>query len=1098
MSEVYLVYGLSFLFLGLAIYLQPRSGTYPLEQPLWLLALFGVLHAGREFAEWWLYTHHGEGTAFTHWLSAALLFASYVALVEFGRRLCHLLPLRPPVARRDGWRDVLFYAVLCAGLLFVTLAAADPLRGFTAGARYFFGFSGAILASIGLLRLYRRDRARAFNATLFAPLRLATAGFLLYGLFAGLVVGADPAFPAWLPTREGFAGRFGFPVEVLRALCAVLVTAGISLVLYRLNLESLGRERAALEMVRQLNASLEQRVAERTAELEQTRVSLEGEVAERRATETALRASEARLRSLSEMSSDWFWEQDAELCFTTLSSGIAKGHLKPSSLIGKQRWDMPLDIAPDILAAHRALIEAHRPFRDFEYCVLGEEGPTDWRWFVISGDPLFDEDGRFLGYRGVGEDITARKRAEQALQESEATLNAAQAVAHVGSWVLNLRENRLLWSDESYRIFGIARGTPLTYELFLGCVHPDDRASVDRAWRAAQAGAPYDIEHRIVADGAVRWVREKADLRFDAQGQLLSGVGTVQDITQSKGAEAQLHLLASVFRHSGEALLITDADNIIIEVNPSFTRLTGYTADEARGKNPRLLASGNTSPEQYAAMWRSIREQGFWLGEIWDRRKDGSVYPKLLNISVVRDAAGAITHHIAAFADISAQKAAEEKIRHLAHHDALTGLPNRFTLEGRLEQALATARRDGERLAVMFIDLDRFKVINDTLGHHIGDGLLIEVASRLRQSVRESDVVARLGGDEFIIVLTGGGAELAAAHVAEKILASVSLPCHIDGHALHTTSSIGIAVFPADGDSVETLMKSADIAMYHAKAQGRDNYQFFTGEMTRAAAEQLLLENNLHVAIRERQFLLHYQPQIDMRDGRVIGVEALVRWQHPTEGMIPPLRFIPIAEDTGLIVPLGEWILDEACRCARAWREQGIAGVRMAINISAHQLRQPDFVARVARALGEHGLTGADIELELTESLAMRDPAATIEILKALRDMGVMLAIDDFGTGYSSLSYLKLLPIHRLKLDRSFVMDIETDPNDAAICAATIALAHNLGFKVVAEGIETERQHDYLRRLGCDYGQGYLFSRPLAETEATVFVGRGASRAGRY
>ncbi len=959
MGEVYLVYGSAFLFLGIAIFLQPRSGKYVIEGLLWLLALFGVLHAGREFFEWWHYTHN-SGTTLTHALSAALLFASYLALVEFGRRLCHLQSLRSPAPAWAAWRDVMFYFVLCAGLLLVTLVADEPLRGANAGIRYFFGFPGALLTGIGLLRFYRAIRAD-FALNLFAPLQLATAGFLLYGVLAGLVVNGDPAFSAWLPTREGFLVRFGFPVEVLRALCAVLISIGIIRVLYRLNLESRRRERVALGMVQQLNASLEQRVAERTADLEQAHTLLEHEVAERRVTEVALRASEA-------------------------------------------------------------------------------------------------------------------------------TLNAAQGVAHIGSWELILQDNRLLWSDETYRIFGIACGTPLTYELFLDCVHPDDREGVDRAWQAALTSALYDFEHRIIVDGAVRWVREKAELRLDTQGQLLSGVGIVQDITQSKEAEAQLHLLASVFRHSGEGLMITNKNNAIVEVNPAFTRLTGYSADEARGMNPRLLASGRTTPEQYQAMWRSIREQGFWLGEIWDRRKDGSVYPKLLSISLVRDAAGEILHHIGAFADISEQKEAEERIRHLALHDALTGLPNRFTLEGRLEQAIALARRENARLAVMFIDLDHFKMINDTLGHPVGDDLLVEVARRLRQSVRASDMVARLGGDEFVIVLTGDGVDLAAAHVAEKILMSIALPCRIDGHELHTTPSIGIAVFPNDGDSVEKLMKNADIAMYHAKSQGRANFQFFAGEMTRTAAERLLLENRLRKAIREHQFLLHYQPQIDMRNGRATGAEALVRWLHPDEGMIAPLKFIPVAEDTGLIVPLGEWILDEACRCVHGWRTQGIAGARMAINISAHQLRQKDFVARVAHALGENGLTGEDIELEITESLAMQDPDATIEILKALRKMGVQLAIDDFGTGYSSLSYLKLLPIHRLKLDRSFVMDIETDPNDAAICAATIALAHNLGLEVVAEGIETERQYDFLRELGCDYGQGYLLSRPQPEAEATAFV----------
>jgi diguanylate cyclase (GGDEF)-like protein len=450
-----------------------------------------------------------------------------------------------------------------------------------------------------------------------------------------------------------------------------------------------------------------------------------------------------------------------------------------------------------------------------------------------------------------------------------------------------------------------------------------------------------------------------------------------------------------------------------------------------------------------------------------------------------------VTHYIGGFTDISERKAAEDQIRHLAHHDTLTGLPNRFHLRARLEQALATARRSSGRVAVMFLDLDRFKIINDTLGHHIGDGLLVEVARRLGASVRASDVVARLGGDEFVVVLTEVEEIGAVRQVGEKILAALGARYDIEGNELHSTPSIGIALYPEDGEGVDALMKNADTAMYHAKTAGRNNVQFFTASMNAQASERMALENSLRQAVDHGDFELHYQPQVDLASGRIVGVEALVRWRHAEHGLIPPDKFIPVAEETGLIVPLGEWVLYEAARQVAVWRAEGIADVSVAINLSAHQLRDDALPGVVADVLSRHGIDPEDIEIEITESVAMSDPNATIEHLGSLRRMGIELAVDDFGTGYSSLAYLKLLPIHRLKLDRSFVMDIEHDPNDAAICTATIALAHSLGLSVVAEGVETVAQRDYLAGLGCDVAQGYLYSRPLPAAEIGELLKNG-------
>jgi diguanylate cyclase (GGDEF)-like protein/PAS domain S-box-containing protein len=564
----------------------------------------------------------------------------------------------------------------------------------------------------------------------------------------------------------------------------------------------------------------------------------------------------------------------------------------------------------------------------------------------------------------------------------------------------------------------------------------------------------------------------------------------VQDITARKQAEDALRLYANVFEHMGEAIVITDRDNRILAVNPAFTRQTGYAIDEVLGKEPSVLASGQTPAETYRAMWTALAQTGYWQGELLGRRRDDSLYPKWMSVTVMRGPDGQITNYIANFTDITARKLAEAQISQLAYHDTLTGLLNRISLQNQLEQALAMAQRDQHALAVAFLDLDSFKTINDTMGHAVGDKLLMEVGHRLRESVRHSDVIARLGGDEFVVVLTEVEDATAAARVAEKILDALARPYRIDNHTLHSTASIGLAFYPDDGADGDTLMKSADTAMYHAKSVGRNNVQFYTAEMNQAAVRRLMLDRDLRAAVDARQFVLHYQPQLDCRDGRVVGVEALVRWRHPREGLVLPEVFIPLAEETGLILPLGKWVLDEACCQLRAWHDAGIRGVTMAVNLSAHQLHSPLLLAHVAQALENCGLAGSDLELEITESVAMHDPEASISQLKALRDLGVKLAIDDFGTGYSSLSYLKLLPIHTLKLDQSFVRDLERDSNDVAICTATIALAHSLGLAVTAEGVETEEQRLFLASHYCDFMQGLLFSAPLPAESALAFIRR--------
>ncbi|UCV15647.1 putative bifunctional diguanylate cyclase/phosphodiesterase [Quatrionicoccus australiensis] len=576
--------------------------------------------------------------------------------------------------------------------------------------------------------------------------------------------------------------------------------------------------------------------------------------------------------------------------------------------------------------------------------------------------------------------------------------------------------------------------------------------------------------------------------------------GAAAPLSDEVGPALSGEVLQRVFLQSHEAVLVCDAANRIVAANPAFVRLTGYTLAEVAGQDPKFLASGRTDPLVYESMWQALQETGFWQGEIWDRRKDGSVFPKWVSISALRDAAGAILNYVASFTDVSESREAADRLVHLAYHDPLTHLPNRLAFESQLELALRTCERDNSQIALMLIDLDRFKNINDTLGHHVGDGLLRQVALRLRESVRASDIVARLGGDEFTVVLPDIDSALTAASVAGKLQRALAGSYQVGEHTLYATPSIGISVFPSDGRDGETMLRNADTAMYHAKNAGRDNYQFYAARMNEAAGERLQMENALRHAVSSitptsSQFSLHFQPQMHIESGRIVGLEALARWNHPTLGQVPPTRFIAIAEETGLILPLGDWVFWESCRHVSALRKAGIADIRVAINISAQQLRHENLPFVVRGALACYDLQPSDIELEITESTAMQNPEVTLEILNQFSDMGIVLAIDDFGTGYSSLAYLKHLPIHRLKLDRSFVKDIETDINDKAICSATVALGHNLGLELVAEGVETLEQRDFLARLGCDVLQGFLYSKPMP-AELVVDYLRGMAEPG--
>jgi diguanylate cyclase (GGDEF)-like protein/PAS domain S-box-containing protein len=680
--------------------------------------------------------------------------------------------------------------------------------------------------------------------------------------------------------------------------------------------------------------------------------------------------------------------------------------------------------------------------------------------------------------RELRREVQERSRIEQALRQSEAKFATVFRTCPEAISISTLDDGVYLEVNEAYeRIFGYARAQVIGRSaLDLGVwVDALERKEMVRLLR--RHGRVEDFEMRIRRGGQEVRIGHLSGEVIELDGTAFVVVAA-RDVTRQKQQEDELRLAARVFESTAEGILITDPAQRIVAVNRAFTDMTGYGEGEVRGRRPTLLGDERHDEAFFAELWSSVHHTGRWQGELWSRSKSGEVRPYLMTVSTLHDEQGLVLNHVAVMRDISNIKQSQQQLEYLANYDALTGLGNRNLFLTQLKVGIERAARHRRGLALIFIDLDNFKVINDTLGHDVGDQLLSEVARRLKICVRQEDTVCRLGGDEFTVYVEDFADPQLLVSTAQRLVQAVSEPYQITGHDIFVTASIGISTYPNDGATISELVKNADVAMYKVKEQGRNGFQFFREDMNARAFERLVFVSGLRRALERNEFRLVYQPQVDLTDRRTRGAECLLRWNHPDLGEVSPGSFVPVAEETGLIVPIGAWVFRSVCEQLRRWG--GLRSpARISVNLSARQFRQPDLVDAIRSAVTEAGVSAAMLGVEVTESALIDDPEKASVTLSRLKDMGLAISIDDFGTGYSSLSYLKRFPIDCLKIDRTFVRDIATDPDDAAIVTAIITMAQSLKLDVVAEGVENQEQLDFLRARGCAAAQGFFFSRPL-------------------
>jgi diguanylate cyclase (GGDEF)-like protein/PAS domain S-box-containing protein len=821
------------------------------------------------------------------------------------------------------------------------------------------------------------------------------------------------------------------------------------------------------------------------------------DVTERKQTEDALKNSEYYWKFAIEGAGDGVWDWDIENNVKTFSKqwkailGYAEYDSLPTGLEWENRFH------PDDTVFVEQTMQAYlcglEPTYKLECRMKCKDG--SYRWVLSRGMVLkHSEDGAPLRMIGTISDITERKQAEERLRESEQRVRLSQLYGGIGTWEFNFHSDYQVWSETVTQQLGFPDLANPTWEDFLSAIYSDDRHTFLKEFkRQIVQNNTIDIEYRILdTQGKIRWMRSIGKVNVDSAGQPITMQGTVQEITKQKNTQHDLRIAAIAFE-SQEGMMVTDADNTILRVNKAFTTITGYSAEDAVGRKSSLMSSGSHDARFFDDMWNEIHTNSYWEGELWNKRKNGEAYPQKLTITAVNDSNNIVTNYVGTLIDITKSKQAEREIKALAYYDPLTQLPNRRLMIDRINHAMAANTRSENNGALLFLDLDYFKTLNDTLGHDMGDILLQQVAIRLTSCIRENDTISRFGGDEFVVLLEDLSvltieAATQAEDIANKFLNAINQPFQLNSHNYTTSTSIGITLFNGHNSRVDELLKQADIAMYQAKNDGRNTIRFFNPQMQKNITAHAKLESELKQAIEQQQFQLYYQIQVDSYLNP-IGCEALLRWIHPERGVIPPLDFILLAEQNGSIHAIGRWVIDAACSQLKLWQQDTLTcNLTLSVNVSAKQFHQPDFISQITTAVQRHNINPALLKLELTESLLLSDIEDTITKMKTLAEMNIQFSLDDFGTGYSSLQYLKKLPLYQLKIDKSFIDNIVVDSDDQSIVKTIIVMAHSLGFHVIAEGVETQAQQQLLLSQGCTHYQGYLYSKPVPVEEFEAFL----------
>ncbi|MBF0588454.1 MAG: EAL domain-containing protein [Magnetococcales bacterium] len=1058
------LFGLLYFYLGSSVWIRSRAfRDRPIANHFGWLAGFGVLHGIQELLN--IPLSMATGPAMLESLTLLVGVTSMFLLMQFGVSTLTLLTPRTP--RLLGWIPGALFAVWCALFTASTLLDGHLFEPLSVWGYLLFGTGGTLTTALIFLRYPERlsSDKRAQRS-----LRWAGWSFLLYFLLM-LLLPLIQLTPGRFPNLANFFSGYTPPIFLLFAV----TTAAVAL--------SLGR---SLELFSDLEA---QRL---THSIEQS-------------TQT-LRFSEEKFRNLFQNSQDAIFIADAvtEVIVDVNRAAEQLTGRSKESLIGHYQTQLFTNSGGQDHAFRRLFGPMSTPQEGIhlESAVHHHSGtqiPVD-----LTASTFVSDQWRLV--QTICRNITKRRDTEQELIQNRSRLAKAQAIAHLGHWEWNIHTRTLFWSDEIYRIFGVSpRAFRPTYDGFLGFIHPHDRHRVEHAVNQAikDPAFQYNLQHRIICeDGTERTVHELGEIKRDEEGQPIRMMGTIQDITALKEAEQRVHetrevlyeveeqlmVTTKVFESALEGVMITDSKTRIQSINPAFTLITGYSEAEVIGKTPRILRSDRHEKAFYEHLWDELAKNGQWQGEIWNRRKSGEAYPEWLTITAISDRHDGIKHYIGVFSDLSDLKQSQDELLFNLHHDALTQLPTRSVFLDRCAQSIKSSQAHEQVLAVLLINMDHFAVINASQGFDLGDRLLQKIAWRLKARVVTGETLSRLGGDEFALLVphleSGGNALLA---VIQRLQQALMRPFELDEHRLTVTACIGIATYPHDGNEPGDLIRNANIALKRAKGQGGDSVQYFEATMGENANRRLELESQMRLALDQSEFLLHYQPKLDLATGEVTSMECLVRWERPGHGLVSPGEFIPVAEESALMIPIGRWIIHEVCRQLHAWDKAGLPPLRAAVNLSARQF-QKQLLETIDQALERHHLTPDRLEMEITESAIMRDMEQTMTLLDQMRERGIQLSIDDFGTGHASLSYLKRFPVQTLKIDRSFIRDIEQDSQDKAIVSAIISMGHNLGLKVVAEGVETQAQLTFLQEKQSDQIQGYYFCRPVAAEAFQAFI----------